>query len=485
MLTAAGLGLGFVNMAVLFPRFLSADEFGLTRLIVSISALAAQVAQLGMEATVIRYFPYFRDGAKRHNGLFSLALLVGTVGAAIAILLLALLHGHFVVWFNDASGLYAEHGSVVLPLTLAEVYFILLRGFSRSLSKSIPPVFAREFLLRVLQTALIGAYAIWNMPYAVFLWVYAATFIITTLVVLAQLVRTNGVQLVPGRIRLPRRMARSMMRYGSFTLVTGIAGIAVGNVDQLMLAAMLKDGLAYVAYYAVAMFMASIIMVPGRAMVLPALPVVAEAWRVRDIPRIRSIYQRSTRIMFLLGVFVWLCLVANLDGLFGFLKAEYAVGKPVLVILGITNLVALSSGISGGIISTSRSYAMDALSGGLFFVVNLVLDFVLILWLGAIGSAWSSLGATLALVIWRVMFLGVRHDLWPFAQGDWWRIAVPALVSALAWVLPTVGPPMLDIAVRCCLLAFLFWPSAILTKAAPELRQAIGRFAGRSGGNQR
>ncbi len=226
-------------------------------------------------------------------------------------------------------------------------------------------------------------------------------------------------------------------------------------------------------------------MVPGRAMLLPALPVVAEAWRARDIPRIRSIYQRSTRIMFLLGVFVWLCLVANLDGLFGFLKAEYAVGKPVLVILGITNLVALSSGISGGIISTSRNYAMDALSGGLFFVVNLVLDFLLILWLGAIGSAWSSLGATLALVIWRVLFLGVRHDLWPFAKGDWWRIAFPAMISAMAWMLPTIGPPMVDIVVRCGVLALLFWPVAILTGAAPEVRQAIGRFAGRFDGHQR
>ena len=59
------------------------------------------------------------------------------------------------------------------------------------------------------------------------------------------------------------------------------------------------------------------------------------------------------------------------------------------------------------------------------------------------------------------------------------------MISAMAWMLPTIGPPMVDIVVRCGVLALLFWPVAILTGAAPEVRQAIGRFAGRFDGHQR
>ena len=83
LLTIVGMGLGFVNMALLFPRLLTPDEFGLTRLIVSIAVVAAQIAHFGGENTVIRYFPYFRDKVNGHRGLFGLALSV-TVGAFIA-----------------------------------------------------------------------------------------------------------------------------------------------------------------------------------------------------------------------------------------------------------------------------------------------------------------------------------------------------------------------------------------------------------------
>ncbi len=471
VLSTGGLVLGFMNMALLFPRFLSADEFGLTRLVVSISALAAQVAQLGLESTLIRYFPYFRDRARQHSGLFSLVLLVGTVGAVLAMVVLTLFHERFTLWFNDPSGLYGQQGLVVLPLTLAEVYFILLRGFSRSVDRSIAPVFAREFLLRVLQTLLIGAYLLWAMPFAMFLWIYAGTFVVTTLLLFIDLWRADAIRLVPGRIRLPRRMARSMGRYALFTMGTGIAGIAAGNVDQLMLAAMLRDGLAYVAYYAVAMFMASIIMVPARAMVMPALPIMAEAWRNRDKERIRRLYHRSSRIQLLLGFFVWLCLAANVDALFTFLDPDYAFGKTVLLILGVTNVVALSSGLSGGIISTSRSYAFDAVTGLLFFVLNVVLDFVFIRWFGAIGAAWSSLGAMIIVVSWRIGFLGTRFGLWPFAKGDLLRILVPVCVSALVWFVPPLGKPWLDIIARCMIITALFWPVAYGLGAAPEIKE--------------
>ena len=449
VLTAAGLGLGFVNMALLFPRFLTADEFGLTRLVVSISAIAAQVAQLGMEATVIRYFPYFRDGARRHNGLFSLALLVGTIGAALAIVVLILLRGHLTAWFSDASGLYAGHGVMVLPLTVAEVYFILLRGFSRTLTRSIPPVFAREFLLRALQTALVGAYAIWKLPFGVFVWAYASTFILTTAVLLFDLFRTNGLRFVPGKIRLPRRMARSMIRYGLFTLATGISGIAVGNVDQLMLAAMLRDGLAYVAYYAVALFMASTILVPSRAMLIPVLPVVAEAWRKRDLERIGSIYRRTGILQLMLGTFIFICIAVNIDPLFSFLGAEYGAAKPAMIVLGCSNVLALASGLSGGIVSTSRRYAFDAYTGLLFFSVNFVLDFVLIKWLGMIGAAWSSLGAVIFLVAWRVSFLGRRFGIWPFEARTLVRIPIPVCASAAVFLLPGTGLAVIDIVLRC------------------------------------
>lgn len=50
------------------------------------------------------------------------------------------------------NALYGSYGLVLMPPVLAEVYFILLRSFSRSLHRTVL-TFIREFVLRVLQTS--------------------------------------------------------------------------------------------------------------------------------------------------------------------------------------------------------------------------------------------------------------------------------------------------------------------------------------------
>ena len=106
VLAYLGIALGFVNVVVLYPRVLAADEFGLTRLLVSIATIAAQMAQFGGENTVIRYFPYFRDPTRAHRGILGQLLVFATVVGLLACLVLAVLHGHLTQVFADRNALY-------------------------------------------------------------------------------------------------------------------------------------------------------------------------------------------------------------------------------------------------------------------------------------------------------------------------------------------------------------------------------------------
>lgn len=469
LLTMAGMGLGFVNMVLLYPKLLTPDEFGLTRLLVSISVVVAQVAHLGGENTLMRYFPYFRNKADGHRGLFGFILLVAMAGALVAALLLVLFHARFTAWVNDGSGLYARFGLLVIPLLFAEVYLLVLRGFSRSVGRSIAPIFSREFLLRLLQTVLIVVYAMVDMGYLVFLLLYIATFVLTTLVVLYDLWRADELYLGLSRIRVGGRMRRSMMRYGVFTLGSGLAAIAVGNIDQVMVGAMLPNGLSYVAYYAVAMFMASVIMVPARALVQPVIPLMAEAWKQRDMDKLQMLYHRTAGIQLITSAFILLALWINAEALFSFLDPAYAIGIPVMLILAIANVVNISTGLSAGLVSTSRSYWFDALTGVVLLVLNVVLNYLFLLWWGLVGVAWSSLVSILVVVGWRVAFLRSRYGLWPF-DATTLRAALVIVVAAAAFLfVPHAGPPIVDMAWRSALLAAIYWPLAQVLGITPEL----------------
>ncbi len=469
LLTIVGMGLGFVNMALLFPRLLTPDEFGLTRLIVSIAVVAAQIAHFGGENTVIRYFPYFRDKVNGHRGLFGLALGVATVGAFIAMLVLGLFHEQFVRWFSDSSGLYQRFGLLVLPLVLAEVYLLILRGFSRSVNRSIAPVFAREFLLRVLQTLLIAAYALWEMSFTLFLLLYVGTFVLTTAMLLFDLWRAGELRLGLTNMRVGKRMRKSMVRYSLFTFASGIAGIAVGNIDQVMVGAMLPDGLSYVAFYAVAMFLASVITIPARALLQPTIPLVAEAWKKRDNAKIRMLYHRTASIQLVVSAFILLGLWTNADALFTFLQPEYAIGKPVMFILGIAHVISLSTGLSAGIISTSRSYSFDALTGAVYLVLNILLDYLFLLWWGMVGAAWSTFVSVVIIVGWRVIFLHRRFGLWPFDGMTFRALSMIVMITGVFWFLPHYGTPIVDMVWRSALLTAVYWAIVHLLGIAPEL----------------
>ena len=439
LLAYVGIALGFVNVVVLYPRVLQADEFGLTRLLVSIATIAAQVAQLGAENTVIRYFPYFRDPQRAHRGLLGQLLLFGTGAGLLACLVLAAMHGYLTQVFADRNALYGAHGLLLLPLVFSEVYFILLRSYSRSLRRTVQPTFIREFMLRILQTALIAVQAWRPMPFAQFMVWYTAVFLITTLLLAWDLYRAGEFKLGWAQRWMPRRLRRSMITYSTFTLSASLAGIVLGNMDQLMIGALLgREALVQVAHYAVAFYFGSVIAAPARAVQQAAVPLLADAWKKHDMTTIAALYRRSSLVQLLVSGYIFVLIWVGVEQLFHLLPAEYAGAVNVVLVVALAYLSTSAVQLGVGIISMSRAYKLDAISSFSMLVINAVAGFVLIRSMGIIGAAWSTLIALTAVNLFRTWFLWKRYRLWPFDRRT---LLVVALLLGLCFTLPLIPLP--------------------------------------------
>lgn len=479
LLAYLGIGLGFVNVVLLYPKVLAADQFGLTRLLVSIATIVAQIAQFGADNTVIRYFPYFRDPARAHRGLLSMLLLFGTGSGLLTMLVLGSLHGVLTDVFSDRSALYADHGLLLLPLVFAEVYFILLRSYSRSLRRTVQPTFIREFLLRILQTALIAMQAFHPLPFATFMVLYTAIFLLCTLALVFDLYRSGHLVLGWSERWLPRRLRRSMTTYSVFTLSASMAGIVLGSMDQLMIGALLKDALPHVAHYAVAFYFGSVIAAPARALQQAATPLLADAWRRNDRGMIDMLYRRSAFVQTLTSGFLFLVMMTSVDDVFELLPAEYAEAGEVAVVTGLAYLLTSAIGLSVGIISMSRSYRLDAWSSVSMLLINVIACFFLIRSMGILGAAYATLLSLVVVNGYRTWFLWRRYKLWPFDRRTLLivlLIAVPALL--LPW-LPLTGDPWIDLPLRAAICALLFWPPAYVLGLMGELTDLLGKVKAR------
>ena len=67
-----GVAIGFFVSFFVLTRYLTQEEIGLTRVMVDAAMLFSSLAQLGTNSSIIRFFPYFKDGRNNH-GIFGLS----------------------------------------------------------------------------------------------------------------------------------------------------------------------------------------------------------------------------------------------------------------------------------------------------------------------------------------------------------------------------------------------------------------------------
>ena len=429
---------------------------------------------------MIRYFPYFRDPQRSHRGLLGMLMLFGTVTGLVAMLVLSLFHGTLTGVFADRSALFGTHGLLLLPLVLSEIFFILLRSYSRSLRRTVQPTFIREFVLRVLQTALIGWQAWRPMPFDRFMMLYTAIFLVCTLALVGDLYRAGHFRLGWKDRWLPRRLRGSIGTYSRFTFFAGMAGVILGNMDQVMIGALLGDGaLVHVAHYAVAFYFGSVIAAPGRALQQAATPLLADAWKRNDRTMIDMLYRRSAFVQTLISGFLFLVMWTSIDDLFELLPSEYAGAAPVAVIIGLAYLLTSAIGLSVSIISMSRSFRLDAWSSISMLIINFIANFFFIRFMGIIGAAYATLLSLVVVNAYRTWFLWMRYKLWPFDRRTVLITALIVLPGLLLPWLALTGNPWVDLPLRAIICTAFFWPAAHALGLMTEVTGLIARIRNR------
>jgi O-antigen/teichoic acid export membrane protein len=411
-------------------------------------------------------------------------LLFGTAVGLLSMLVLGLLHPWLSEVFSDRNSLFGQYGLLILPLVFGEIFFILLRSYSRSLRRTVQPTFIREFVLRLLQTALILIQAFHPMPFGTFLLLYTSIFLICTLALVVDLWRAGHFKPGFAELWLPGRMRRSMVSYSGFTLSASLSGIVLGNMDQLMIGALLGEGLRNVAHYAVAYYFGSVIAAPGRALSQAAMPVVADAWKQRDMAKLGELYRRSALVQTIVSGLLFLLMWASLDDLFTLLPAEYAGGAEVAWVIGMAYLINSTVGLNIGIISMSRSYRLDAYSSFAMLVVNATANWFLIRSMGIVGAAWATFISLAVVNLFRTGYLWSRYRLWPYGLKSL-RAALLIVGSAalFPWI-PLTGQPIVDIALRSALVVVVFLPAAHVLGLLSEVTPVIVKFLERSKGTK-
>ena len=407
-----GVGLGFITVGLLWPKFLEPEQIGLINFLIAISALLAHVGSLGINSVIIRIFPNFRDADTKHNGFLFLALVYISLGSVLVLLYYLLFRERIIANNVEKSALVVQYAYYIVPFTLATLLFNLFDSLHKVMYNGVIGIFLKDFIFRIFNLVLMLVYIWISFRFRLFLDIYFLLFSLPSLVLILMLFRTRQFNLSPNFSFLGKDLKKSIADVSMFGLLGGMGTIAISNIDKIMINHFID--LKATGIYTIAFLFGTIITLPSRPLGKIATTVVAESWKKNDLETIRTIYSKSCLNQFIFAGLIFLLVWLNIDLVFQILPEEYAAGKYVILFVSLAGLVEMATGLNGMIISASRYYRYQSVFIFFLMILVVVTNWIFIPRFGITGAAVASLISTIVYNLVRAGFLYKKFRLQPF-----------------------------------------------------------------------
>lgn len=434
-----GIAIGFFTTFFVLTDCLSQEEIGLTRVMVDVAMLFSGLAQLGSNASIIRFFPYFRtESDHRHHGFFGWALLVPFVGMVVITLLFLLFRQPLLAVYSERAPLLTQYFYLLIPLTFFALYQTVFETCASVLMRIAVPKLVREVGIRLFNLVAYLLYGHSVISLDLFVWLFCGSYAVAMVVNFCYLLilgsgTTGSKSPISFRIDwgfLDRNKAREILRY-TFIMTMTVLAANVPLFNTLFLGA--QKGLALTGVYTIALYISNVVEVPYRSLGAISRPMVAAAVKEANWTSVTQLARQVSVHQFLVSSLLLFFIWINLDVLYAFIPhgSEYAGGILVVLILGISKVVNSSLAITNDVLNYSRHFHMALPFMAVLTVVALLGNSQLIPLLGITGPAVATLVAYLIYYCLQFWFVSSRLGVVVFANGHLRVLAVLLILVAL------------------------------------------------------
>ena len=460
-----GLVIGYANTVLLFPKILTSDEFGLTRILLSVAIVISQFAQIGSPAMIVRFYPYLK------KKILYLGFLICTAGLLLVYIILTIFKNRIIAIYEVESSLFVDHFYLLAPFSIAMVYYNLFDAYLKAIYKNVVSATLPFVFLRVLWMVLILMFAGGGIDFDQFILGYSTAYI---LIALAALLYIGLLKAFPDSLRFEEDEKESIVRilkFNSYNILSGLSSFMINRVDVLMLSAM--EGLTPVGVYAIAFAMASVIRIPTSSIARIAPSLVAEAFKAGDMEQIGVLYRKSSINQLILSLGAFFLILLNMNILLMFLDDIYQESLVIFLFLGLAQVVDTGVGINGHIMVNSQYYKTDAYLSIALLIITLITNFIFIPIYGAVGAAMATLISILLFNAARWSFLKIRMGISPFSKKTLETLLIFGAAGALAWFIPVFDNIWIAALQRNIIFLIIVVPMVFRRNLSPDITELM------------
>lgn len=477
-----GVMIGFVNILILQPRFLTQEELGLTRMLFSVSIIFGTIYPLGLNGVVIRFFPQFRNRETGNYGFINLVFLV-VLGSFLVLGSLLFLFREEIFEGYNKSPLFVEYFLYIFPMTFFAGLVSMMNAYAFIIFKSSVPSFLDEVFNRVYQVVVLALYFLHWIDFSAFVLLFSIMYGIQFMLLFFYLRKADR---IGGKIDWQYMKQQNWKEIRNFTLVIALATLASRSLRQLdvvMVGSDLSSGipLEAVAVYTIAATIGTIVEVPSNALSKIADSRVSHALHHGDMKLVKTVYYKSARFLSVIGGLLLVGVVINIHDLLALIGERYTGGETVVVIMCASAFFNMMTGLNNSIIFYSKYYRAGSFLVLGMVLLSFVLNYYLIPLYGITGAAIATASTFSFYNVMKYLIIWAGFRLQPLGAYTLFVLGIIALVFGVNYFIPEMENRYAEILLRSVVATGIYLPLIWFSGIVPELKKLADRLRTKKG----
>ncbi|GAA3574304.1 lipopolysaccharide biosynthesis protein [Snuella lapsa] len=471
--TYLGFGIGAINVLFLFTNFISDIYFGLITFIFSTANVMMPLMAFGVHNTIIKFYSSFKT-RQSQNSFLTIMLILPLVVILPFGMIGYMAFDTISEWLTKENPIIENYIWLIYISAIAFAYFEIFYAWSRVQMQSVLGNFMKELFHRIATTILLFCLYFKMLNVDQLIYSIVGVYIIR-LVVMA---------LYAFSIRRPAFKftklsgIRDILNYSALIIIAGSVANVILEIDKFMLGHYIQ--IENVAYYGVAIYIASVIGVPSRAMHQITSPLTAKLLNENDRIELKSLYQKSSLNLFIVSGLIFLLIVLNINELYLLIPEKFSGGLLIVILIGVAKLTDNLLGNNNAILFNSDYYRMVLLLGGGLVFVTVVLNTLFIPVFGINGAAYATFISVMFYNISKVLFVKYSFKMQPFTKSTFGVLVLIVLCFFTFYFWDFSFHPLINIGLKSLIVSLIYGYVVYYFKISKIVNSLLDRFLRRN-----
>ncbi|WP_421802833.1 lipopolysaccharide biosynthesis protein [Flagellimonas sp.] len=448
LITYLGFFFGAINTLFLYTKILPDQYYGLVTFILASGAILMPLMAFGVHNTMVKYYSNHQEVEK--DGFFTLMLLIPLLGILPVALVGLVWYDSIGDWVSQVNPMVKDYLWYVFFVGLAMAYFEVFYSWAKVHLKSVFGNFMKEVFARVGVSILLILFYFDVISLDIFFKCLVGLYLLRTVVI----------KIYAFTLRMPKldfkfpAYTKEILSYSFLIILGGSAALILLEIDKVMLNQFIS--IENVAYYGVSVYIATVIIVPSRAMHQITYPLTAELLNTNNAVGLDKLYKKTSLTLFIASGILFVLIILNLNDLYLMLPENYRNGFAIVFLIGLAKVMDSLLGNINSILYNSKYYRTVLVFGVCLAALTILLNYILIPKMGLEGAALASFVSIFIFNLVKLIFVKLKFGILPFTSATFKVFSTLVLLAVLFDLLQFQFHPIINIALKSLLIVVMY-----------------------------